>query len=139
LPTRKVAALLAYLALHPEQHAREKLAALCWGDSSDAQARASLRTALNALRKQAGESVVVADRLTVQLNPAQPMWVDALAFAHLAGSDSSGDWQTAVELYQGDLLPDFYDEWIMLERERLREQYVQTRLWLAGHKRAQSD
>lgn len=39
LPTRKVEALLAYLVLHPEVHAREKLAALLWGDYPDAQAR----------------------------------------------------------------------------------------------------
>ena len=31
LPTRKIEALLAFLALHPESHAREKLAALIWG------------------------------------------------------------------------------------------------------------
>jgi DNA-binding SARP family transcriptional activator len=39
LPARKVQSLLAYLSLHPGDHAREKLAALFWGDSPDAQAQ----------------------------------------------------------------------------------------------------
>ena len=55
LPTRKAESLLAYLILHPESHAREKLAALFWGDMGDAQARASLRNALAILRKHLGD------------------------------------------------------------------------------------
>ena len=35
LPMRKVESLLAYLVLNPEKHAREKLAALLWGDVPD--------------------------------------------------------------------------------------------------------
>ena len=31
--------------------------------------------------------------------------------------------EQAVALYQGDLLPGCYDDWIMPERERLRQQY----------------
>ncbi len=80
LPTRKVESLLAYLTLFPEQHPREKLAALLWGDSTDEQARHSLRTALAAMRKELGEDVLIADRETVQLNPDHPLWVDALEF-----------------------------------------------------------
>ena len=50
LSTKKAAALLAYLALHPGQaQARPKLAALLWGDRSEAQARDSLRQALSLL------------------------------------------------------------------------------------------
>ncbi|MBI5651811.1 MAG: hypothetical protein HZC40_15435, partial [Chloroflexi bacterium] len=33
LSTRKVESLFAFLVLHPETHAREKLSALLWGDS----------------------------------------------------------------------------------------------------------
>ncbi|MDP2975169.1 MAG: hypothetical protein Q8N45_03035 [Anaerolineales bacterium] len=70
----------AYLALHTEQHPREKLAALLWGDSTDEQARHSLRTALAILRKHLGDDVILADRETVQLNPDFPRWIDAREF-----------------------------------------------------------
>jgi hypothetical protein len=49
---RKPAMLLAYLALRPDQpQDRQKLAGLFWGDTSDGQARHSLRQAL-AVRRQ---------------------------------------------------------------------------------------
>ncbi len=39
LPTRKARALLAYLALHPDQAvSRQSLTALLWSDRADAQA-----------------------------------------------------------------------------------------------------
>jgi DNA-binding SARP family transcriptional activator len=79
LPTRKVESLLAYLVLRSEDHTREQLAALFWGDVTDTQARASLRNALAILRRQLGEELLVTDCDTVQLNPAFP-WVDALRF-----------------------------------------------------------
>src|SRR5262245_43841582 len=50
--TKKSRGLLAYLALgHGQVYAREHLASLLWGDSSDEQARHSLRQALSDLRK----------------------------------------------------------------------------------------
>jgi len=78
LPTRKLESLLAYLALHPEPHTREKLATLLWGDTPDAQARASLRNALPTLRRTLGDDLLLVDREAVQLNPQSALWVDAL-------------------------------------------------------------
>jgi len=72
--TRKAQALLAYLALPPGQaHARDKLAALLWGDHAAEQARSSLRQALYEIRKTLGPSgpaVVRADGEHVWLDPA---------------------------------------------------------------------
>jgi DNA-binding SARP family transcriptional activator len=52
LPTKKIQALLAYLALPPGRaHARDKLAAMLWGDLSQGRARNSLRQALFSLRQ----------------------------------------------------------------------------------------
>ena len=126
-PTRKVESLFAYLALHPEPHPREKLAALLWGNSTDEQARHSLRTALAAIRKELGEDALLADREAVQLNPEFPLRVDAREF------------QFAPDLYQGDLLTDFYDDWILPEREHLRKLYLDTLLQLAQQHREKSE
>ena len=55
LPTsRRACALLALLALQPGPHSRSRLAALLWPDVLDASARASLRSALWALRAALG-------------------------------------------------------------------------------------
>jgi DNA-binding SARP family transcriptional activator len=80
LPTRKVESLLAYLILNQEKHSREKLAALFWGDSSDAEARNSLRNALAVLNKKLGHHLLIVDRRIVELNSDYPLWVDALEF-----------------------------------------------------------
>ena len=51
LPTsRRACLLLGWLALRPGPHSRSRLAALLWPDVLDASARASLRSALWALR-----------------------------------------------------------------------------------------
>jgi DNA-binding SARP family transcriptional activator len=88
LPTKKIQALLAYLALPPgREHARDKLAALLWGDLSQGHARHSLRQALFALR-QALEPVRPAclrvEGATIALNP-EAVDVDAMSFERLVG------------------------------------------------------
>ncbi len=143
LANRKVESLLAYLVLYPQLHAREKLAALCWGDFPDAQARASLRNALPILRKFLGSEVIVSDRESVQLNPAFPLWVDAREFQSEAGellAASPPDPSLLnFDLYRGDLLPDFYDDWIMPLREHYRTLHLDCLLRLTQYMRSLSE
>jgi DNA-binding SARP family transcriptional activator len=77
----KATALLAYLALERGPHSREKLASLLWGESPDAQARASLRQALRRLHAVLGDDLA-ANRDTVQL--AAPLDCDVTRFLDLA-------------------------------------------------------
>jgi DNA-binding SARP family transcriptional activator len=65
-PSAKALALLAYLVLEPGAHTREELAGLLWGESSDEEARASLRQAVKHLRTQLGE-ILRSDRAVVEL------------------------------------------------------------------------
>jgi predicted ATPase/DNA-binding SARP family transcriptional activator len=142
LATRKAASLLAYLALHPEPHPRETIATLFWGDSSDEHARRSLRTALATLRKQIGHESLLTDRETVQLNPQQALWVDALAFQAQAQDLLATNDSTLVvntDIYQGPLLAGFDDEWIPPECERLRALYLDVLLHLTQRFRTQGE
>ncbi len=141
LPTRKVESLLAYLVLHPEEHAREKLAALFWGDVADAHSRQSLRTATHMLRQQLGAQLLLADRETIQVNPAYPVWVDTREFENQAQLIVGGLVEPSgiLELYKGDLLAEFYDDWILPEREHYRQQYLDVLLQIAQHLRGQSE
>lgn len=133
IPTRKAQALLAYLARHPGQHySRDKLASLLWEGSGEVQARASLRQALAALRRTlplADEDLASGSRDSVTLNPDCAA-VDAVEFESLADSDETGDLERAAALYQGELLEAFnpkapaFEDWLMAERQRLREQAI---------------
>src|ERR1700742_3371405 len=53
--SRRAWSLLAWLALHPGEHARGAVAARFWPDVLDASARASLRSALWELRRALGD------------------------------------------------------------------------------------
>jgi predicted ATPase/DNA-binding SARP family transcriptional activator len=139
--TRKVESLFAFLVLHPEPHPREKLAALLWGDSTDEQARHSLRTALATIRKELGDDVLIADRETVQIDPGFAIWVDAREISDF--KFQIADWNAQSEILNLksaiDLLPDFYDDWILPERERLRAIYLDALLQIAQQHRAKSE
>jgi len=120
LPTRKAEGLLAYLVLYRGIQNRGRLAALFWGDSTDQLARRSLRTALSALRKELGEGFVIADRETIQLNPDFPIWVDV----HELGNQIKQGSKIEPKIYRDDLLQDFYDEWVLEEREQYRNLFI---------------
>ncbi len=143
LPTRKAEALLAYLVLHPGVHAREQVAALFWGDSSEEHSRRSLRTALSALRNRLGSNLLLADRETVQLNPAFAIWVDALEFqrqaARLLAADDTDSVAIDLDLYRGDLLTDFYEDWITAQRETYRTLCIDTLLRLTQRLRTRGE
>ena len=131
--TQKVASLLAYLACYPRHaHPREVLVELLWPGSDAPTLRNSLSVALSSLRHQfeppgvpQGE-VLRADRFSIGLNPAAvttdvAQFERAIKAAGKAGSDleRAQHLTDAVELYQGPLLPGFYEAWITGEQERL--------------------
>jgi predicted ATPase/DNA-binding SARP family transcriptional activator len=137
LPRRKVESLLAYLAIYqePAGHSREKLATLFWGNTPDEQSRTSLRTALAVLRKTLGAAALLSNREQVQINPAFPLWVDVLEFRQTRSTSP----ETAITLYTGEFLPTVYDEWVLVEREHLRQLYSESLLQLTQQMRSQSE
>ncbi len=116
--SRAAQALLAYLALTAgSRHRRERLTGLLWPDSDEASARQNLRNALWALRKAVGEGYLLADKISVGFDQHAGYFLDAAALS------GSVDLEEAVASYGGELLPGFYDEWVLLERERLRAEF----------------
>jgi DNA-binding SARP family transcriptional activator len=67
LDTRKAVALLAYLAVTAQAHAREALAALYWPEYSQERAYANLRRTLWALNRALGKGWLDADQETIGL------------------------------------------------------------------------
>src|SRR5262245_48825969 len=145
LRTRKTQALLAYLASPPGQaHSREKLASLLWGDQSQPQARSRLRGSLFVLRRVLGSATPPCLALgseTVALN-IDAVDVDAVTFARLVEGGNPEALARAVDLYRGDFLEGFafrgalFEDWLMDERERLRELAVEVLAKLLAHQRS---
>jgi TolB-like protein len=105
LSTRKAGALLAYLAMCPEQIAsREELATLLWGSCSDHQARQSLRQALASLRKDLRwPNFLTADAEVVRLQAG--LWsVDARELEQLSKSTDPEELARAARLFGGEFL-----------------------------------
>lgn len=138
----RVQSLLTYLVLHrsaPQD--RSHLAFLLWPDSTEAQAHTNLRKLLYHLRQAFPD----ADRF-LQSNKHQLQWLptsaddtftldvmefeEAIAQATQAEAEQDpaairSALEHAVNLYHGELLPSCYEEWIVPERERLHQMYLQ--------------
>lgn len=124
LSSRPAQSLLAYLVLTAgTPHRREKLAGLLWPDSLEETARDNLRHALWRVRKalQAASSVscLQANDLTIGFNASAEYWFDVATLEKAEESASADELIAVLSQYQGELLPGFYDEWVVLEREHL--------------------
>jgi DNA-binding SARP family transcriptional activator/tetratricopeptide (TPR) repeat protein len=132
LPARSAQSLLAYLALNAGvTNRREKLASLLWPDASEPNARGYLRRALWQIHKclekgsLAWEDYLQISDISVAFNDQSDYWLDADLLLPRVEARSSKEIAEIVRLYQGELLPGFYDEWITVERERLQMAYHQ--------------
>ena len=136
--------MLAYLGTRPGQvHPRDKLAALLWGETRDHQARDSLRHAVAALRKalapgRAPSPILRVQGQTLALEP-DAVEVDVATFERRVAQGTPSALHEAAELYRGDLLLGFgvseplFDDWLVAERERLREIALEALARLLGH------
>ena len=124
--------LLAYLVLCTQTPQRRGLvASIFWPETTDKKAKMNLRRELHRFRKilpDADQFVHVTNQ-TLQWYPQSPFWSDvgefeaklAQATEQLTSDKKIKSLQQAVELYQGDLLPTCYDDWILPERQRLHQ------------------
>jgi DNA-binding SARP family transcriptional activator len=74
--SRKIEALLIYLAMAERPQPREVLADLLWEDRTQKQAQANLRRVLSGLRKHFGPYVEIT-RTTAALRADCDLWLDA--------------------------------------------------------------
>ena len=120
LPTsRRACALLALLALQPGPHSRSKLAARLWPDVLDASARASLRSALWALRAAFGPAAeyLQTGRDYVEL-AGDGLLIDVRELGRLL---AAGCPREAIALHRGDLLSQFDADWVLDARAEHRD------------------
>lgn len=113
--------LLAFLALHERPVQRVFVAGSLWLAASEDRANASLRTALWRLHRLDGRLV---DVTPTQVALVSDVLVDvrfASAAAHRAIRDEAEDGDLAELCNTRELLPDWYDDWVVIERERFRQ------------------
>jgi DNA-binding SARP family transcriptional activator len=141
-PTRKCALLLAYLAVNRQQaHERAHLVGVLWPHLPEARGRHNLRTELWRLRQALGPAAgaIATDATAVRFAPPFPCWIDAEEIARLGQHTPIEQLARAVEHYCGDFLAGFYDDWVLLEQERLRDRYLQGLERLLEHHRARGE
>lgn len=137
---QRALSLLSYLLIHSDAAlSRDAVAFTLWPDRTETEARADLRRHLyylvNDALPAAAESTpwILSDKRTVQWNPQAPAWCDVTAFRQ-CGSDSESA-AGAIELYRGDLLEGFEDEWLLEHRDRFRERQIELLLSLIAANR----
>jgi DNA-binding SARP family transcriptional activator len=115
--------LLALLALQARPLARLWVAGTLWLDATEERAGASLRSALWRLPQPGGMAVVEAS--TTHLRLARDLDVDVQELAGrtraLESPAGPADPQLEPSTLASDLLPDWYEDWVVLERERFRQ------------------
>ncbi|HET6229647.1 MAG TPA: BTAD domain-containing putative transcriptional regulator [Longimicrobiaceae bacterium] len=138
--TQRARGLFAFLALHRGRpHARDVLMGHFWGDRPEHTARKCLRTDIWRVRQvvecDGGEACIRVRQDEVGFDAASDHWLDVHEFegrlarvpeganAALTG-ETAAVLEEAVELYRGDLLEGIYDDWCLVERERLRLRFL---------------
>jgi DNA-binding SARP family transcriptional activator len=130
--------LLALLALRERPMKRVLVAGTLWPDVSEGRAYASLRSALSRLHGIVRDAVEVnpgdlrlASRIRVDLRESQALAHRLLDVVDqpLQRADLSG---AAIAALSGELLPDWYDDWVLLEAEDWRQLRLHALEALAG-------
>jgi DNA-binding SARP family transcriptional activator len=115
--------VIAFLALHDRPQSRHVIAAELWPESSETRAAANLRSAIwrlpdhdgLAMVEARGHVLAVADDVVIDVRHVEEVgWSlvrDSCATVH---ADQG-------KLFFDDLLPGWYDDWVIVERERLAQ------------------
>jgi len=114
--------LLAFVALHERPLPRSYVAGSLWIDSSEERANANLRSALWRLHRSGAHVMECCDqRLALGAGVVVDLR-ESEALAHRVLSGRNGDdLETEPSALSGELLPGWYDDWILFERERFRQ------------------
>jgi LuxR family maltose regulon positive regulatory protein len=149
----KALAILKYLlANRTRPVSQDRLMGWLWPESSLKKARWSLNSAIHGLRKilsdfpaSALENCILLEEGYYHLCPTVRVVTDVDEFdeRYQRGcrlektgrtEEAAAEYEKAVELYRGDyLIEDLYEDWTMVERERLATAYVDMLDRLAAH------
>lgn len=142
LEALKAQELLSYLLLYRDHtHPRETLAGILWGDKPSSQSRKYLRQALWQVQgaltgtPEGPAQWLLVDPDWLRVNSHEQCCLDvelferAFAVAQGVPGQNLDEQQAlglkmAADIYQGDLLEGWYQDWCLFERERLQNMYL---------------
>ncbi len=136
---RKAAALLQRVAVEG-QLLKDQAIDFLWPESARNAGANNLYRTLHSLRKTldrelgegAAEATISYQDGVVSLRDG--LWIDVHAFTEAARSEDPDSLEEALELYQGELLPNArYDEWTLPQRDDLHQTFREASLSLAEH------
>jgi DNA-binding SARP family transcriptional activator len=113
--------LLAFLAFQERPVQRVYVAGKLWMDTEEERASGSLRSAIWRV-KQADDALIRTPDTRLELDSAVEVDVITaarLARALIAGAAAPADGR--LEALRGEILPDWYDDWLLMEREVHRQ------------------
>jgi DNA-binding SARP family transcriptional activator len=116
--------LLALVALRRDTN-RNTAVGLLWPEGTEARALGNLRTALWRLQQLSVPTIRVAGD-AISLDPRLRLDVSELVAMSVLARQESADLPPSLLLGPHELLPGWYDEWVLVERERLRQLYLHT-------------
>jgi SARP family transcriptional regulator, regulator of embCAB operon len=129
--------LVAFLALHGGRVRRAAVAGSLWPDASESHACANLRQALARLQRTARKALAasklelgLAEGVTVDIRHARALARRLLDPAVTPERSELGS--AAVGVLSAELLPDWYDDWVLLEAEDWRQLRLHALEALAG-------
>ena len=137
--SQKTGALLAYLAFYAQTpHPREALVDLLWPEADPESGLSRLKNLLWLLKQELDSEtpLFLATRAHIQLDP-QACSTDVGELLHsrrLIADEPAAQLASltnAVSLLKGDLLPGRYEDWVLLERQRIGELAIETRVKIA--------
>jgi len=154
IPSRAGRSLFAYLVTNRgRHHQRELLAGVFWPDQSESRARRRLSHALWQIQDILGESgpeenFLLATTDTLAFNAEAPYWLDVEEFEQRISAINSregpvpGDMENlraCVDLYRGDFMAGFYEDWVMPVQDQLRELHLSTLTQLVQLTKSEGD
>jgi DNA-binding SARP family transcriptional activator len=114
--------LVIFLSLQPHPLQRSHVAGTLWPETSDQRASANLRSALWRLN-QLGCQLIVAKGSCLAIAPGVrvDLHESTMRARQLLRNQDSVIDDLDDSLFHADLLPDWYDDWLVIERERFHQ------------------
>ncbi len=124
---------------------RDQICSVFWPEGDSRQVRDNFHTLIYRARQVFGAQAILhePEGEVYLINPGTSLWCDALEFESLMqkthsmspGPQMEGIRQQAINLYHGDFLPSWEDDWVLVRRQALLSKYIDSLLGVGRNAR----